>query len=200
MSKTVVKFVLAVLMIAGLIRFDAVNAEAAATTGTADAVVQIPLIVNFVDELNFGTYTVEANTAGTVTINAIAAGNSAVTGGANWFPNPAVVAGTSGPGRFGLVGEPNRTYNNTGSASSVLLTSTTNPALQLGASLLYYSPNGANPPPTTTPGPALNIIGALNGLGVDEMRVGGTLLIPAQPLGFYTGVYSGLYNVTVNYE
>lgn len=200
MSKTVLKFVLAVFMIAGLIRLDAINAEAAGATGTADATVQIPLIVDFVDELNFGTYTMEPNVPGTVTIDAIASGNSTVTGGALWFPDPITVSGTSGPGRFGLIGEPNRTYNNTGSASTVLLTRTTGPLRTLTADLLYYSPEGADLPATPNPGPSLNIIGKLNGLGVDEMRVGGTLLIPAQPLGFYTGVYSGTYPVTVNYE
>ena len=130
-----------------------------------------PLAIASTQDLDFGTILPGA-AAGTVTINPNS-GNRSVSGGAT------AAGGTPQRGEFVAVGNPNA------QAVSVLdpgLTLTNGSGGTMTASLTL---GGGGPGTFNFPG-----------TGIRNFRVGGTLAVSANQAD---GVYTGLYNLTVNY-
>lgn len=174
------RFAVAVLLLAGLIAQRAPTAHAASSTATASAEMVTPLVIVFQAPLDFGDFTV-GPVGGTVILSPDQFGPKSVTGDVVW-----VTAASAGRGSFGLQGDPNRAYQNTGSETTVTLS-------ELGgstmiANLVYFS--------DTAGGPVSGAGGQLNGIGNDVLGFAGTLNVNANQT---PGAYTGTFNVTVDY-
>jgi spore coat protein U-like protein len=149
-----------------------VEAYAASSTSTATATVVAPIAISQTAALNFGRFSTPAGgSAGTVTIQASAAGTRSSTGGTVLVTS---VAGNSGV--YAVTGEGALTYAITNPTATTL------------------TGDGAAMAVTFTTSPSGT--GALTA-GAQTLYVGGTLTVGAVQTA---GAYTGSYTVTVEYN
>ncbi|GJL77922.1 MAG: hypothetical protein NPINA01_09110 [Nitrospinaceae bacterium] len=174
------RFTVVVLLLTGLIAQRVPTAQAASETATASAEMVTPLVIVFQTPLDFGDFTV-GPTGGTVIVSPAQFGPKSTTGDVSW-----ITAISAGRGSFGLQGEPNRAYQNTGSQTTVTLSELGGSTMT--ANLIYFS--------DTAGGPVSGAGGQLNGSGMDVLGFAGTLNVNANQT---PGAYTGTFNVTVDY-
>ncbi len=160
--KNMLKMAVAALLFSGMAASSALAADG---TGTATANVVVPLAINEVSPLNWGTFAPDPSSPGTVTV------------GTTGVPSSTVVSYLTlgDPGIFSVTGDGSRSFITSLSANPHTFTGA-NPANTMTGNLVFLAPP------------------ALTG-GVAGVQVGGTLDVGAgQAADVYSGNYTVTVN------
>jgi hypothetical protein len=130
-----------------------------------------PIAITWAQDLEFGTLAGDGTSAGTATINPVT-GAKTVTGGVYDF------GGISNAAVFDVTGKKNRAFTITLPAS-ITLTS--------GGNTMTLNGFTSNP----------SLVGTLDNNGAATVTVGATLQVGVGQAG---GAYSGIFNITVDYQ
>lgn len=156
---SLLKLAVAAFLISGLL---ATNALADDATGTGTASVVSPIAINWVSNLNWGTFAPDPVNPGTVTVG---------TFGVPTSTNVTYLV-LGDPGIFNVTGDPNRPFS-------------------VGLSANPHTFTGGNPANTMTGNLIYSHTSSLNAVGIGGVQVGGTLDVGAsQPADVYTGNYT----------
>jgi hypothetical protein len=182
---------LAILATAAFSANATAQTAATETTNAKAKLIKVMTLTNVGDGLNFGTAVLTDGTAGTVTISTAAvrsytgsAAAAALTGGATQAPTVA---------SYTVTGTPNETYAVSLPTTPVTLTSTTAATASGTQTTMEITDFKAS----FDAGVTDKTTSTLSSSGGDSFVVGGLLTI--KPLQI-PGVYTGTYNVTINYN
>ncbi len=156
-------------------------AQSTITSTTAGAVIITPISLTQESPLNFGVMAVLATTPGACILSTI--GIRTASGGVNL--SAAGVSATNAA--FSVVGLESATYSiSLPSTITVTETLSGTETMTIDALSVRAASNAAD-----------GFTGTLNGAGVDNFTIGGTLNVQAAQV---SGIYSGSFNVTVAYN
>jgi hypothetical protein len=165
------------------------NTQSTANTNASAKLIKVMSVANAdTDGLDFGTIVLTGSGAGTVTMAAVNANRTYGT------DNAAAVGATQSPNtaKYDVTGTPSETYALTLPNSVALTTATTatgvtsETAMTITDLKARFNTAGADA-----------ITSTLSSTGTDSFAVGGTLNIKAAQI---PGVYTGTFNVTVDYN
>ena len=172
--------IVAIILMAGLTTNLMAQTSSTVTGTTAGAKLIVPMVLTQTAVMHFGTVNVLAGAGGSVTLST--ANVRSVVGGVAL----SVVAPLSTNAAYNVTGTLSTTYAIVLPATITVTRAGNIETMTIGSLVARCASTGAD-----------GLIGTLSALGADNFTVGGTLAIGAAQA---SGVYSGTFNVTVDYN